>query len=250
MAGERRLRILSLLSSRGTGITSRRVCEVCAEATETSGAGLMLMTGDVSRGSICTTDAISARIEELQYDLGEGPCIDAYRRDVAVMEPDLADPLVIRWPAFTEPALTAGARAVFGFPLRVGAVRLGAMNLYNRQSGPLTDEQHANALVAAEVAAQTVLMLQAGAPPGVLADELAARADFRYVVHQAAGMVAVQLGISVGDALVRLRAHAFGNNTQLTDVATDVVARTLRFHRDEIDRGGTEPEDPESRGDP
>lgn len=239
MAGERRLRIVGLLASGGPDVGTRRLCEVCAEVTGTRGAGIMLMDGDMSRGSVCSTNEVSALIERLQYDLGEGPCIDAYRHDAPVLEPDLASPLVPRWLAFTGPALAAGARAVFGFPLRVGAVRLGAMNLYETHTGPLTDDQHADALVMAEVAAQAVLVIQAGAPPGVLADELAARADFRYVVHQAAGMVAAQLDISVGEALVRLRAHAFGDDRALTDVATDVVARILRFPSD-TDVGGTD----------
>ena len=229
MPGERRLRILALLSSAGPDVSTRHVCAVCAEAIGTTGAGIMLMAGASSRGSICTTDAVSALIEQLQFDFGEGPCIDAYRLDEPVSEPDLAHPAVARWSAFTGPVLAAGARAVFGFPLRVGSVRLGALNLYDVGPGSLTDDQHADALVMAEVAAQAVLMLQAGAPPGVLADEVAAGADFRYVVHQAAGMVSIQLGISVGEALVRLRAHAFGNDRHLTDVATDVVSRTLRF---------------------
>lgn len=250
MAGERRLRILALLSSGGPEVGTRRVCEVCADATGTSGAGIMLMAGDVSRGSICTTDAVSALIEQLQYDLGEGPCIDAYRLDVPVLEPDLARPVVPRWLGFSGPVLAAGARAVFGFPLRAGAVRLGAMNLYDERVGPLTDDQHADALVMAEVAAQAVLVLQAGAPPGVLADELAVGADFRYVVHQAAGMVAVQLGIPVGHALVRLRAHAFGNDRALTDVAVDVVSRVLRFPSGDTDAVGTKSDDPGTGGDP
>ena len=74
-----------------------------------------------------------------------------------------------------------------------------------------------------------VLVLQAGAPPGTLASELEAAADFHYVAHQAAGMVAAQLDVSVGQALVRLRAYAFGNERALKDVADDVVARRLRF---------------------
>ena len=68
---------------------------------------------------------MSKVIEELQYTLGEGPYVDAYRQDTVVAEPDLADPVTRRWPIFTPPALAAGARAVFGFPLRVGTVRLG-----------------------------------------------------------------------------------------------------------------------------
>jgi GAF domain-containing protein len=151
------------------------------------------------------------------------------QQDRPVLEPDLADPGTPRWLAFTGPAVAAGVRAVFGFPLHVGAVRLGALNLYCDRPGPLTYEQHADALVLADVAARAVLMLQANAPPGKLAAELEANADFQYVVHQASGMVAAQLDASVGQALIRLRVYAFGNERSLAAVAADVVARQLRL---------------------
>ena len=230
MASERRLKILDRLVGPGTpGLETKRLCDVCAEVTGMSGAGIMLMSGDVPRGSVCTTDDASAVIEQLQYDLGEGPCVDAYHQDRAVLEPDLAEPATPRWLAFSGPALDAGVRAIFGFPLQVGAVRLGALNLYCDRPGPLTDEQHADALVMADITAQALLVLQANAPPGQIAAELEASADFQYVVHQASGMVAAQLDVSVGQALIRMRAYAFGNDRALTDVAEDVVARTLRF---------------------
>jgi GAF domain-containing protein len=208
---------------------TKRLCQVCADVTDVSGAGIMLMSGDVPRGSVCSTDHVSAVIEQLQYDLGEGPCVDAYHLDRPVLEPDLADPATSRWVAFSGPAVEAGVRAIFGFPLQVGAVRLGALNLYRDRPGPLGDEQHADALVMADVAAQAILVLQANAAPGGLAAELEAGADFQYVVHQASGMVSAQLDVSVGQALVRLRAYAFGNGRSLTEVARDVVDRTLRF---------------------
>jgi GAF domain len=230
VAGERRLRILAQLVGGGTpDLQTRRMCEVSAEVTGTSGAGIMLMSGDVPRGSVCTTNDVSALIEELQYALGEGPCVDAYHQDRPVLEPDLAQTSTPRWLAFTGPAIEAGVRAIFGFPLQVGAVRLGALNLYCDRPGPLTDDQHADALVMADIAAQAVLVLQANAPPGQLAAELAAGADFHSVVHQASGMVAAQLDVSVGQALIRLRAYAFGNDRPLAEVVNDVVARKLRF---------------------
>ena len=230
MASERRLRILDRLVGPGTpGLETKRLCAVCAEVTGMSGAGIMLMSGDVPRGSVCTTDEASAIVEQLQYDLGEGPCVDAYHQDRPVLEPDLAEPATPRWLAFSGPAIDAGVRAIFGFPLQVGAVRLGALNLYSDRPGPLSDEQHADALVMADVTAQALLVLQANAPAGRIAAELEASADFQYVVHQASGMVAAQLDVSVGQALIRLRAYAFGNDRPLTEVAQDVVARTLRF---------------------
>lgn len=229
MAGERRLRILAMLSGHTPELDTARLCEVCAEATAMSGAGIMLMSGEVPRGPVCTTDEVSARVEQLQFELGEGPCVDAYRQDRPVLEPDLAAPAAQRWLAFTAPAVEAGVGAIFGFPLQVGAVRLGALNLYCTHPGPLTDDQHADALVMAEMAAQALLVMQADAPPGRLAAALEASADFQYVVHQASGMVSIQLKVSVAQALVRLRAYAFGNDRPLSEVAEDVVACRLRF---------------------
>jgi hypothetical protein len=228
--GDRRARIQAALADSGSGgRSSARLCEVCAEVVAVSGAGVMLMSGDVPEGSLCTTNAVSGVIEELQYTLGEGPCVDAYQTDRVVLEPDLADPDTPRWLAFTPKAVEAGARALFGFPVRLGAVRLGAMNLYQDRPGPLSDDQHADALVMADVVAQWVLDVQAEAPPGALAAELEAGGEFYFVVHNAAGVVSVQLGCTITEALIRLRAYAFSNDRLIRDVAKDVVARTLRF---------------------
>jgi hypothetical protein len=224
------MRILSLLSAGGeTDPGTARLCDVCAQVSAMSGAGIMLMSDDAPVGSVCTTNDVSDLIEELQYDLGEGPCVDAHQEGRPVLEPDLADPATPRWLAFSPPALAAGTRAVFGFPLRVGAVRLGAMNLYRDRPGKLSDDQHADALVMADVAAQTVLAMQANAPTDTVAAELEAGANFHLVEHQASGMVATQRGISVREALVRIRAYAFSHDLGLNEVAEAVVARKLRF---------------------
>jgi GAF domain len=229
VAGDRLRRVLAALSAGGEGWSPARLCRACPGIVGVNGAGVMLMSGDIPRGSLCTSDEVSQLIEELQYTLGEGPCVDAYRQDRVVAEPDLADPVTRRWLAFTPPALAAGARAVFGFPLRAGTVRLGALNLYRDCPGPLSDDQHADALVVADVAARWVLEAQAGAPPDTVAEELEAGADFHFAVHNAAGMVSVQGGISVTEALIRLRAFAFSSDRLLAEVAEDVIARRLRL---------------------
>lgn len=230
MTEDRRARIVGqLYPAGGSDLEADRLGQVCAAVTGATGVGLMLMSGDVPRGSVATTDEVSTLIEELQFTLGEGPCIDAYKHDRPVLEPNLADPATVRWVAFTPPAVEAGVRAIFGFPLQVGVVRLGAMNLYFDRPGALTVDQHANALVMADVAAQALLIMQAKAPPGTLASELERGSNFQHVVHQASGMVAAQLDIGVAQALIRLRGHAFGYNRHLTEVAQDVVGRRLRF---------------------
>lgn len=227
--GDRRLDLLARIVEPAGELETQRLCDVAAEATDMTGAGIMLMSGDIPRGSVCTTDVVSSLIEQLQYELGEGPCVDAYHQDRPVLEPDLVDPSSARWIAFAPPVIGAGARAVFGFPLQVGAVRLGALNLYRDAPGELTDDQHGTALLMAGIVARALVLLQSGAPAGTVAVELEANADFQYVIHQASGMIAAQLDVSVGQALIRMRAHAFGNDRSLTDVAKDVVDRRLRF---------------------
>jgi GAF domain-containing protein len=218
-----------LSAADGASSATTRLCEASAEITGMTGAGIMLMAGDRPHGSICTTDTVSALIEELQYTLGEGPCVDAHREQRPVAEPDLAHPAVSRWGSFAPSAVASGARAVFGFPVSVGDVRVGALNLYRDRPGPLTDDQQADAAVIASVAARAIMAMQADAAPGGLGAALEVGTNFQFVVHQAAGMVAVQLGVDVAEATVRLRAHAFGAGRLVADVARDVVARRVRF---------------------
>jgi hypothetical protein len=236
LAAERLARILEQLVARGASASAPgRLCEVAADLVAATGAGVMILADGVPQGSMCTTGGVAALIEELQYTLGEGPCIDAYRTGAAISEPDLLTPMAPRWPAFTPKVIDVGARAIFGFPVRIGAARIGALNLYRDRPGPLSDDQHADALVMADVIARSALTLQARTESGSVPPEPGSdiHADIHAVVHQAAGMVSVQLEISVADALVRLRAHAFATDRPLTEVAGEVVARSLRF--DQLD---------------
>jgi GAF domain-containing protein len=229
MSDDRLLRILARLADYDGQPSTTRLCVACAAITEMTGAGIMLIAEGFPHGSICTSDAVSAVIEELQFTLGEGPCIDAHREQRPVTEPNLAAPAVRRWASFTPPALSSGVRAIFGFPVSTGGVRVGALNLYRDRPGPLTDDQHADAVLVATLAARHVLGMQADAEPGALGAELEVGTNFQFVVHQAAGMVAVQLGVRVIEATLRLRAYAFRTDRVVADVARDVVARRLRF---------------------
>ena len=175
------MRIFGLMATNAEARGTARLCEVSAKALSMSGAGIMLMSGDTQAGAVCSSNSVSALIEELQLTLGEGPCIDAFHQDEPVLEPDLANPESPRWVAFSPPALAAGARAVFGFPLQVNDARLGALNIYRDAPGALTDDQHADALVMAEVAARDVLAMQTAAVPGDLAQELTASGSLRLI---------------------------------------------------------------------
>jgi hypothetical protein len=205
------------------------LCELAAEVAGVSGASIMLLSDELAQGSLCTTDGVAVYLDDLQFTLGEGPSLEAHAQGFPVLEPDLAAHASDRWPALVPLAVGAGVRAVFAFPLRIGAVRLGAVTLFRDVPGPLGDSQYGDALALALVASRTILAIQADAPPGSVAAEIEEGANFHFVVHQAAGMVSIQLDVGVTEALVRLRAHAFMAGRSIDDVSRDVVERRLRF---------------------
>jgi hypothetical protein len=204
-----------------------RVCVAAVRLLALSGAGISLMADGQLRGSAGVAEPGIAVVQELQLELGEGPGVDVWTSDVPVLEPALAERGAIRWPTFARAAEGAGVQAVFAFPLQTGAIRIGVLMLYRDRVGPLTGEELALGLVVADVATQVVLAIQAGAPPDTVHTLLAGEPAHWAEVHQATGMVSVQLGVSMDDAFVRLRAHAFADGRSLRDIARDVVARRL-----------------------
>lgn len=196
-----------------------------------NGAGISMVTKAGNRGVVCATDDISARIEDLQLTLGEGPCVDAVRTGSPVIVSDLSEPgdiAIERWPAFMEGASSMGVRAVFAFPLRIGAISVGAMDLYRDLPGELADKDVTGALLASDAAAIALLHLDSG-EGDTFADDVDSRSTYQLQVHQATGMVQVQLGVPTEEAFLMLRARAFATGRSLADIATDVVARRLRF---------------------
>ncbi|GAA1140137.1 GAF domain-containing protein [Kribbella jejuensis] len=223
-------RILADITAGGTAGLPERLCRACVVAIPVTGVGLALLTAAGHGGTITATDGPAAVMEDLQATLGEGPCVDASSDGRPVLQPDLAATGASRWPGFTAAALETGIAAVFAFPLQVGAIRLGTLDLYRDTTGPLDSPQLAGALAFAEAATTILLHLQDDAAPGrPLHPELAEAVDSRREIHQATGMITAQAGISLAEALLRLQAHAYSSQRPLIDVAKDVVTRKLRF---------------------
>src|SRR3954453_39628 len=132
-------------SSDGTDLPGS-LASACVRALPVSGVGLALMTDEGPAGIITATDGAALELEELQFTLGEGPCVDASRSGRPVLQPDLARPGPRLGPAFADGAYQAGLRAVFAFPLRVGGIRLGVLDLYRDTRGVLSVTELADAL--------------------------------------------------------------------------------------------------------
>lgn len=217
----------------GRPLTMALVCRAALGAAGVDGAAVTVAAGTEARDVLHASDTVSAELEEWQITYGEGPGVDALDSGGCMLVADLGEHhCALRWPVFTPAALSSGARALFALPLRVGTIRLGVLDLYRVRTGGL-GARLAAALDCADAA--TSLLLDGVDTGHSDPDPHQAR------VHQATGMIVVQLGVGATTAYAALRAHAFTHGRHLADVAADVVARRLRFDGDKghDGRGGT-----------
>lgn len=199
-----------------------------AAALGVDGLAVSLVTEDDLTELLWCSDAATRRFEDLQLTLGEGPGPDAARTGAMVWVADLADVRLARWPALGMEAPGLPVRAVFCFPMGIGAIRTGVLTVVSRTPGPLTAQQADDALILADALTARCLgggesRLDGPSP----ADS--PRTLQHAVIHQATGMVSVQLSLPLPQALLRLRAHAYSSGRSITDISQDVVDRRLRL---------------------
>jgi hypothetical protein len=223
---------------RGGRVSAEDVCAAVVPEVLVSGAWLSAAPDAQTGHLMQVTDDVSRQLAELQLTLGEGPLLDASASNGPVLASDLADAESgARWPAFTPAACQAGAGALFAFPLVIGAIRAGVLGLYRDRPGPLSDFQLGDALVFADAATMLLLDAQDSAAVATRPEvgpggQPAGLASYRAEIDQATGMLTEQLGVTITDAFVRLRAYAYVNDLQLAEVARDIVARRLRLFPD------------------
>jgi diguanylate cyclase (GGDEF)-like protein len=123
-----------------------------------SAAGVTLISAGSAPHYIAASDDAALRFERLQTDMGEGPCLSAFRSGEAVAVPDLV--FDSRYPKFGPPAVRAGLAAVFTFPLRHTQGRLGALDLYRDSAGDLSDVHMDYAQTLADVTTAYLLNAQ------------------------------------------------------------------------------------------
>ncbi len=205
------------------------------EVLAVTGAGITIMGGSQA-GPICISNPRIGVLEDLQFTMGEGPCQDAFRSGRAVHAPRLDSTASVRWPVFVELARDAGFGAVFAYPLTASGAAVGVLTIYQDDAGDLSAAQQRDSVAIAEVLTETLLSLQAAAPAGTLAADLEDAVAYRAEIHQASGMISIQLQIPVAEALLRIRAHAYAEERPIGVVASDIVARRLRLgdDRDQI----------------
>jgi len=209
------------------------LCAVALREVPASGAGLSLTAGQPGAGSAAAWAGHNAQeLEELQFSLGEGPCIEAVDVRRPAFEPDLTTTGSRRWPLYAPAACALGARAVFAVPLQMGAARLGVLDIYRDRPGSLTAAALRDVLILAEVALALLLESQRTRNRASFEKGMNEVVGHRTVIYQAQGKVMVALEISLPEALSRLQAHAFSTGRTLAEVAQDVLDGTTVLDKD------------------
>ncbi|MEU7151923.1 GAF domain-containing protein [Streptomyces sp. NPDC045456] len=209
----------------------------CAQVLGVDGVAVSVpVTGELGE-LVWSTAGTSARLEDLQYTLGQGPALEAAVMCAPVAEPDLAHVAAGRWPALLPEAIELGVGAVFCFPLLLGGACLGTLTLQRTAPGPLRETERADAWL---VAGALTAVLADGGQQWAVADPRDDSVLYRAAVHQAAGMVSVQAKTTLAQALMRLRAYAFARGRTVVEVAEDVVARRVHFRNDQDGPGASD----------
>ena len=214
-----------------------RLCEACVGLLDIDAAAISIVFDGVSTGTLGSSGAPARIYDELQFTLGEGPCLDSVAHRTPILAVDLSGPNEHRWPSFGPAMLFHHIRSVYGIPVVVAGEFVGALDLFREQPGQLPPDHLSGAIVAAELAGIPFLDLLDTDLQAAIADpnsnawaELNALS--RAEVGQATGMLVAQLEIEPAEALVRLRAHAYATGHSATDVARDILDRRLKLDAD------------------
>jgi len=200
-------------------------------------AAISLVFAGGTSGTLGSSGVAARVYDELQFTLGEGPCLDSVASRGPVLIADLANANDGRWPAYGPAMLDHEIRGIFAIPVMVAGEYVGALDLFRAQPGALPGDYLAGAVVAAELAGMPLLdLMDSDLQAAVNDPDSSAWAELnalsRTEVSQATGMLVAQLGVEPAEALVRLRAHAYATNRSATDVARDILDRRLNLEAD------------------
>ena len=214
-----------------------RLCEACVVLLDIDAAAISLVFDGANSGTLGSSGARARMYDELQFTLGEGPCLDSVLRRIPILIVDLGDPEEARWPAYRPAMLAHQIRGVYAMPVVVAGEFVGALDLFRARPGPLLAADLAGAVAAAELAAIPLLDLLDGDLQAAVTDPNSnAWAELnkltRAELSQAIGMLVAQLEVEPALALILLRAHAYASGRSVTGIARDILDRRLKLEAD------------------
>lgn len=233
-----RSRALALVEQRphgpGEGVVEwlTRLCQAVSAEFDLLAVTLTIGAPNDSSAVVAANDPAHTSYAEIEFGVGEGPAQDAWTYGRPVLVTELGGSQDGAWPGYTVTALRGGIHAIFAFPLQVGAVRVGVLTAYHDEPRRLIGDELNMCLTMAELATQRLIHHSGSSSDGSPEEGLHGPIDHRSEIYQAQGMVAVALGITLMDALARMRGRAFISGHELIDVAFDIVHNGLKLGDD------------------
>ncbi len=188
-------------------------------------AGVMLADGRGGLRLVASSEERMRLLELFELQGAEGPCVDAFSSGQP-LQASAADSRV-RWPVFAVHAAEVGFQRMCAVPLRVRADTIGALNVFRGSDEPFSEDEMEIAQAMGEVAAIALIQERALREHSLLTGQLQAALNSRVVIEQAKGMLSEYLSVTVGYAFELLRKYAREHNRKLSEVAGDVVDRTI-----------------------
>lgn len=199
----------------------------CVDTFDVAAAGIMLAGADGVLRVVASSSEEMRILELFEEQHAEGPCLDCYRSGAPIANQQLAS-AQDRWPRFAPEATAAGFTSVQALPMRLRGSVIGALNLFHSDGSALGEAPTDLAQAFADVATIAILQNRASLEAQVVNEQLSEALTSRIVIEQAKGMVAERLGLDVGEAFTKLRAHARNHNQRLADLAAAVVDGSFR----------------------
>jgi GAF domain-containing protein len=195
------------------------------------GAGVTLIDAQARPTSTASTNTIVKQADQLQYDLGEGPCLTAWASAQAVQVDDLRDDR--RWPEWASAGARLGLLSCISVPLLIPDVTgrtepeiVGAMKVYSDQ--PHAFDSHSEQVLSllAEPAALILANLQARERAAQLSDVLKDALHSRSVIDLAKGVLMERMHVTERGALQVMITRARTQKMLLSAVAQDILDPT------------------------
>jgi hypothetical protein len=224
--------LLAAVDGRRGVAAANKLCEACVEHFNVDAAAISLIFEGANSGTLGSSGELARTYDELQFTLGEGPCLDSVTHKIPMLVVDLTQEL--RWPAYGAAMLAHKIRAVYAMPVVVAAEFIGAIDFFCANPAQLEGDALTGAGIAAELAGITVLdLLDADLQEAVSNPDSNAWTELnalsRAEVSQATGVIVSQLGVEPAEALMRLRAHAYAAGRSATEVARYILDRRIKL---------------------
>lgn len=200
---------------------AQELVEDCVSLLDVESAGLLLADLRGGLQMLASTSEQTRMLELLQLQSDAGPCLQAFRTGQQVLVDDVgAD---TRWPEFATRASGEGFGSVIAIPLRLRSERIGALNLFRRAPGRMTDSDLLVAQALADVATIGILHQRVLTRGALVNSQLQTALNSRVLIEQAKGVLSERMGLDMDQAFVQLRSMARNSNRHLSDTARTVI---------------------------